>query len=93
MSNVKIEYNHMKYAFDSRLSLKAKGLLVSMVAYVCKNQPETFLLDDVMDMCCDGRVAFKNALNELETYGYVEKAMGKNGFSGGSSPWTFTLYE
>lgn len=93
MSNVSIEYNKMKYIFDSRLSLKAKGLMAMMVSYIYENQPSVFHLDDVMDLCCDGRVAFKNALTELEQYGYLVKSLGKAGFVKGSSPWTFILRE
>ena len=93
MNNVKIEYNQMKYLFDSLLSLKAKGVMAMMVAYINKNNSElTFSLSDVMPLCCDGKSAFSNAISELETLGYLERGRCRN-FAGGTSPWEYTLKE
>lgn len=95
MNNVKIEYNEMRYIMDERLSLKAKGVMALMVAYINKNNAlPTFSLEQVRPLCCDGVVAFNNAVKELETFGYFSKMIGKNGFGGvGGSPWSYTLLE
>lgn len=92
MWNVKIEYNEMKYLFDSRLSLKAKGCMATMVAYVNKNNTKPlFLINEIREMNVDGKAAFGNALNELIDYGYVVRERAFNGFKG--TPWFFTLKE
>lgn len=95
MNNVKIEYNEMRYLMDKKLSLKAKGVMALMIAYINKNNRQpTFSLEQVRPFCCDGVVAFNNAVKELEHLGYFEKTIGKNGFGGtGGSPWSYILRE
>lgn len=93
MNNVKIEYNGMKYLMDERLSLKAKGVMALMVAYINKNNTHpTFALSQVMPFCSDGITAFTNSVHELEKLGYFEKHLDSYGGAGGS-PWSYTLHE
>lgn len=91
MINVKIEYNGMEYLFDSKISIKAKGVMAMMVAYANKNSKKVFVLDDVREFCCDGKTAFSNAVKELIDHGYVSMTKTGNGFAG--SPWEFILKE
>lgn len=92
MINVKIEYNEMEYIFDSKISIKAKGVMAMLVAYVNKNSnKKVLILDEVREFCCDGKTAFSNAVQELINYGYVVMTRTGNGFAG--SPWEFVLKE
>lgn len=92
MINVRIEYNKMAYLFDKELSLKAKGVMALMIAYINKNNLETtFRLEDVKPYCIDGQTAFKNAVNELKARGYFEQAMVGNKYTG--AMWEFILKE
>lgn len=89
--NYTIERNTDLYMFDSRLSLKAKGVMALMSAYLTYNEPPIFSLSDISKYYCDGITAFNNAIKELEQCGYFERTLGKRGFSGGSSPWSYVL--
>lgn len=92
MINVRIEYNEMRYLFDPLISLKAKGIMALMVAYVNSNSSKkVFLLSDIRNMCIDGESAFNNALRELIDHKYVIRSRTGNGFQG--SPWVFVLNE
>lgn len=92
MDNVRIEYNEMKYLRDGTLSLKAKGLMAMMIAYINKNSAkEYFSLEMIRDNCCDGITAFNNAMTELKRKGYVKIVPCYRRF--GESVWTFVLKE
>lgn len=93
MNNVQIVHNEMKYMFDGTLSLKAKGLMALMVAYVNKNaQKTTFRVQDIEDLYVDGASSYKTALNELIYKGYVSRMIAKDTGKKGII-WVFTLYE
>lgn len=93
MINVKIEYNEMEYIFDSKISIKAKGVMAMLVAYVNRNNSnrKVLILDEVREFCCDGKTAFSNAVKKLIDHGYVSMTKTGNGFAG--SPWEFILKE
>ena len=91
MSNVSIEFNKMAYLFDPHLTMKAKGMMAMMVAYINKNQPEIFRLEDITETCCNGKFARQQAIKELEEAGYFIRRKGGYGFGG--SPWVYTLKE
>lgn len=92
MENVMIVYNKMKYLADQRLSLKAKGLMAMMIAYINKNSTkEYFSLEMIRDNCCDGVTAFNNALTELKNLGYVSVTPSHRRF--GETDWSFVLKE
>lgn len=64
MSNENIDF----YLKDIRLSLRAKGLLGLMEALPEQNG---YYLSYLMALCNDKQEAVKNALCELEMFGYV----------------------
>jgi len=93
MNNVTIIYNQMGYLFDSRLSLKAKGVMAIMVAYINKNQSSNtnFKLDDIRQFSADGVSAFNNAVAQLKQFGYLRQEMVGNGHT--DSVWEYVLKE
>lgn len=64
MSNENIDF----YLKDIRLSLRAKGLLGLMEALP---EQSGYYLSYLMSLCNDKQEAVKNALCELEMFGYV----------------------
>lgn len=95
MHNVKIEYNSMAYLFDDTLSLKAKGLLALIVAYVNKNpkNESLFRLTDIRGYGVEGSSAFHNAITELEQHGYISKTLSAERTSDIRAIWYFTIKE
>lgn len=92
MENVRIRYDGMKYLSDPTLSLKAKGLMAMMIAYINKNSTKDyFSLEMIRDNCCDGVTAFNNALTELKEHCYVSVSPTNRRFGG--SAWFFDLRE
>lgn len=92
MINVKIEYNKCAYLFDQGLSLKAKGVMALMCAYINKNSHKaTFRLEDVRELSADGRTAFSNAIGELKFKGYFRQDMVGNKYTG--AMWEYILKE
>ena len=58
----------MFYLFDNNLSLKAKGLLATLLNLPESETPTQELL---IDLATDGRVAIKSTIKELKTKGYL----------------------
>lgn len=91
MRNYDLIYNKGEYLMDSRLSLKAKGIMALIIGYINKEQPRILKVSDLREFCCDGVVSFNNAIKELETLGYINKRICRNGFD--ESPWFYNLKE
>lgn len=73
---------------DSRLTLKAKGLLCTMLS----NSDEwEFYTHQLSTTCKDGVKSVRSALNELETYGYIDRERYR--IDGKFSGQTIDVYE
>lgn len=57
------------YLTDTRISLKAKGVLAIMKAWP---ENEVRYISEITGICSDSCEAVKNAINELERFGYVK---------------------
>lgn len=67
--NVEVPYHHL---FDSRLSLKAKGLLSLVFSLPKGDVYENFSIKDLIQYSKDGKDSTMSALKELEFYGYLK---------------------
>lgn len=57
---------------DKRLSLKAKGLMATLIS-LAGDSSERANINDLMAHCCQGSFAIKKAMDELIAHGYVER--------------------
>lgn len=74
---------------DTRLSCKAKGLLVTMLS--CP--PEwNYTVDGLTKLSLDDRASIRSTLNELETFGYLDRRRVKDK-KGRFADVEYTIYE
>lgn len=77
------------YLENENLSLKAKGLLATMLYYELK---QDFSINEVRKLCTDGETAFNGALKELQRFGYVTiKKIMPNKENGGKITYTYII--
>ncbi|MBO8164212.1 MAG: helix-turn-helix domain-containing protein [Brevibacillus sp.] len=74
---------------DSRLSWKAKGLLLYLLS---KPDDWTIMIDDLVKHAKDGRDSVKAGLSELEQNGYLKRKQGRND-SGEFGPMEYHVFE
>ena len=77
------------YRIDSRLSLKAKGLLTQLVVYAYDDE---FCLEDLACINKDKVQSIRAALRELEEIGYLYRQQGRNEL-GQMLPVEYTIFE
>lgn len=83
--NVESDY----FLCDSRISLKAKGLMAMMLAYPCKDD---FKVDILSLFAKESENSIRSTMRELEAYGYLDRWQGRNEL-GQMLPVIYVIYE
>ena len=71
--NINVESDY--FLNDSRISLKAKGIMAMMLAYPCKDD---FRISDFALFTKEGKNAVRTAMRELENIGYLARCQFRN---------------
>jgi len=74
---------------DSRISLKAKGLMAMLIAYPCRAD---FSLDVLSLFAKESENSIRTTMKELEAYGYLDRWQGRNKL-GQMLPIRYVIYE